>query len=141
MSPLSGRVVLVALDDGELRKRTVHVLARAGAIVRPAASASDALGIVQVDHVDAVVCDETCSEGEPRHWIEAMRTLADPQKRRVAVLAIGRADGRAAAPGRGRTFDDRMAPPIHTRELITRVVQMVTPVATRRLPTIDGGAT
>lgn len=127
-SPLVGLRVLVVGDEPR-RLPLVHALAKAGATVRSAEEGRAALGVVLVERVDAIVCEDG---GGDRHWIETVRSSSDRLESSVPALAIGG----APAPGAGRTFDDRVAEGAGPRDVVHRLSALLAPAVTRRLPRI-----
>ncbi|HET9595299.1 MAG TPA: response regulator [Anaeromyxobacteraceae bacterium] len=86
---------IAVVGSGPRAREVAERLRADGHDVAPAASTDDAVGLAEVDRVDAVVLDATCSLHE---GIEAARRMrAERSCRSLPLIVVGRDDDRTAA--------------------------------------------
>ncbi|HKC24595.1 MAG TPA: hybrid sensor histidine kinase/response regulator, partial [Thermoanaerobaculia bacterium] len=119
---LEGLVVLVVDDEADARDMLSNVLALAGAHVREAASARDALTLMEKEAPDVLLSDIEMPERDGYTLIEEVRILSPERGGRVpaaAITAYASAEDRSRALASG--FDAHVAKPVEPAELV-RVV-------------------
>jgi signal transduction histidine kinase/ActR/RegA family two-component response regulator len=122
---LTGTRILVVDDDRDTRELLVSVFEAAGAVVRPAASAAEAVTIALDDPPDALVSDIAMPDQDGyalmRQLMGALGTRAP--RVRLAVSAFGGAADRERSVEAG--FQRHVAKPIDPVVLVTMLEQML----------------
>jgi PAS domain S-box-containing protein len=139
-SDLSGVRVLTVDDDADARSLVAELLQAAGARVRTAQSAEDALRQIAEEVPDVLVADLGMPKVDGFQLIERIRRDPDPRVRRMpaaALTAYARSDDRVKALRAG--FQIHLAKPIDPAELVTTVAALAKhypPDAPPRLDTL-----
>jgi PAS domain S-box-containing protein len=123
---LTGVRVLAVDDDREAVGLLKEILETVGAEVRVAFSATEAVEVLQREHVDVMVADIGMPDVDGFELIRRIRQLEDPVKRRVpatALTAFARSIDRAKALHAG--FELHLAKPIDPSELVAAVRSLV----------------
>jgi signal transduction histidine kinase len=126
--PLSGVGVLVVDDENDARDWLVRVLADAGAQVRAARSAAEALDAFDQAPPDVLLSDIGMPEVDGYALIRRIRALPDGQGGRtpaVALTAFARADDRQRALNAG--YQLHIGKPVDEDELIAAVASALQP--------------
>ena len=124
--PLGGAHILVVDDDQDTLDLLAIALARAGATVETALSASAAFARLQEIDPDALVCDLAMPDEDGCAFIERVRRLDAPGHRNVPAMALTahtRAEDRARALGAG--FDAFVAKPVEPDEVIRALSRLL----------------
>jgi PAS domain S-box-containing protein len=124
--PLRDVRVLVVDDDRDSVEMASTILMRAGAEVRSAASAAEALPLVRGWHPDALVCDIEMPGGDGYGFIRSVRALGPAEGGKVpavAVTAYGRTEDRIKTLSAG--FNMHLPKPVDPVELTTVVATLV----------------
>jgi PAS domain S-box-containing protein len=118
---LRGVKVLVVDDEADARAMVQRVLATAGADVRIAASAAEALQIIETHPLDVLVSDVGLPGGDGYELIRKVRMLGKEagRIRAVALTAFARMEDRTNALLNG--YQMHLAKPVDARELIVTV--------------------
>ncbi len=122
---LAGVSVLVVDDDSDSRELLEFILERAGAEVRTAKSAADALAAFSQYETHLVLSDIGMPQGDGYSLIRDIRTHASAKKRRIPVIALtafARSEDRTRALVEG--FNLHMAKPVEPAELIETVARL-----------------
>lgn len=120
------RVRALAVDDDrESRELVAAILQSAGAHVRTARSASEALRVLQEGGIDLLVSDIGMPEEDGYALIRQVRTAEGPERRlpAVALTAHARIEDRLAALMAG--FDVHVPKPVEPAELVTVIAALV----------------
>ncbi|MEP7340027.1 MAG: PAS domain S-box protein [Acidobacteriota bacterium] len=123
---LEGIRVLVVDDEADTRMLLTKVLERCSAEVRVAASAQEALMIVNGWHPSIIVSDIGMPEEDGYSFIKKIRTLKNAEVRRVpavALTAYARTQDRLRALASG--YQMHVAKPIDPMELVIVVASLV----------------
>ncbi|MGH9407102.1 MAG: response regulator [Terriglobia bacterium] len=124
--PLSNAKVLVVDDDADAREVVATVLERGGAQVMVAASAADALLIIERELPDVLVADIEMPDQDGYDLIRKVRRLASDRGGRTPAVAL---TAYAGASDRVRLLDagfERHVPkPIQPPELVSVVGSMI----------------
>jgi CheY-like chemotaxis protein len=123
---LVGVHVLVVDDDDDARDLLVTVLRYAGALVTSAASAWEALGVLQRVTPDVLLTD-IAMPGEDGYWlIRELRKLPPAQGGRIPAVALT-AHGQSHGPDRtlGAGFELHLRKPIDPWELTRAIASVV----------------
>jgi CheY-like chemotaxis protein len=123
---LTGRHVLLVDDERDTRELVVEVLAGAGATVTPAASASDARGLLENSRFDLLVSD-IAMPGEDGY--DLVRWLREHGTHRrlpaLALSAYARSEDRQRALRAG--FDGYLSKPVAPVELLAAAAAVLAP--------------
>ncbi|HSY22031.1 MAG TPA: ATP-binding protein [Polyangiaceae bacterium] len=125
---LTGIHVLVVDDDPDARELVSLVLEMSGVEVRTAATAAEALALLEASTPDVVISDIGLPDQDGYTLIRSIRTLAVEDKKNVPVIALtafGQNDDRTRALVAG--FNQHMAKPIAPTALIKAVAELVGP--------------
>jgi len=125
MNRLDNINLLVVDDDGQARELFAAILENAGARVRAAASAEDALALLATEWPDILVSDIEMPNQDGYALLRRARDM-NPDRRRllaIAVTAHARHDDRARALDNG--FAWHLAKPVEPAELIRIVAMLV----------------
>ncbi|HEY9763290.1 MAG TPA: ATP-binding protein [Trichocoleus sp.] len=122
---LAGLHILVVDDEMDIRDVVAFVLEQAGARVRMAASATEALSLLKQDLPDVLVCDIGMPEQDGYSLIRQVRNLATPQGEKIAAIALTAYAGvlneqKALAAG----FQRHIAKPVAPDALIQAVAEV-----------------
>jgi len=126
--PLAGLNVLVVDDENDARDWLVRVLADAGADVRAARSAAEALDAFDSEPPDVLLSDIGMPEVDGYALIRRIRALPDGHGGRtpaVALTAFARADDRLRALNAG--YQLHIGKPVDEDELIAAVASALHP--------------
>jgi CheY-like chemotaxis protein len=128
--PLAGVSVLYVEDDDDVREVMAMVLERFGAIVRPVATATEALALFLGDP-PAVVLADIAMPGHDGFWLlREVRARRDaPAVPFIAFTALARERDRAQVLTAG--FVEYLAKPAEPEVLVDAIVRVL---ATPRLP-------
>ena len=129
MTRLDNLRLLVVDDDAHARELCVSILENAGARVRTAASAEDALALLATEWPDVLVSDIEMPNQDGYSLLERARELAGAEGHlhAVAVTAHARPDDQARALASG--FSCHVAKPFEPAELVN-VIALVSSQAT-----------
>jgi CheY-like chemotaxis protein len=133
---LAGLSVLVVDDEEDARDLLRIVLESCDAKVTTAAGVSEALGILNSDHVDIIVSDIGMPEQDGYSLIQAIRSspvAATARLPAVALTAFARGEDRSRALLAG--FNVHMSKPVEPAELLTALADLAT-----HAPPTRGGA-
>jgi signal transduction histidine kinase len=122
---LGGVKVMVVDDDPDARDIVTALLTRAGAAVTTAASAAEALALLQSNVPDMVLSDIGMPGQDGYSFIRAMRSLPSAQGGKVpavALTAYARPDDRFRALSSG--FQMHLAKPVEVGELLRVVASL-----------------
>ena len=122
---LDGLLVLVVDDETDTRQLLVQALTFHGATIETAASAAEALHVIEAKNPDVVVSDIGMPHEDGYSLIRRIRALPDPQHRNVpaiALTAFTRAQDRMRALSSG--FQSHVAKPIEPDELATVIASL-----------------
>ena len=123
---LGGVRVLVVDDQPDARELLGMVLARAGAEVSTAASAAEALELLQTGEVDVLVSDIGMPSADGYALIGRLREMTEARARRppaVALTAYASEEDRRRALAAG--FDAHLPKPVEPAELISVIAGLV----------------
>jgi signal transduction histidine kinase len=123
---LSGLRVLVVDDDADSRETVSVILEAAGAATMHACSASSGLARVKEDRIDVIVSDIAMPGKDGLAFIQDVRQLADPARRRVpavALTAFARDEDRRRILAAG--FQTHVAKPVTAAQLVRSVAALV----------------
>lgn len=123
---LAGLYILVVDDETDIRDVVVFILEQAGAKVRMAASASEALALLEQALPDVLVCDIGMPEQDGYSLIRQIRSLAPPQGGKISAIALTAYAGpsneqKALAAG----FERHLSKPVTPEALIQAVSEVV----------------
>jgi signal transduction histidine kinase/ActR/RegA family two-component response regulator len=118
---LAGLRVLVVDDDDDARELVATVLARSGAEVVTAASASEALHRLDERRPDVLVSDIAMPRVTGLDLMEQVRRRPGPPLPAIALSAYGRVEDRERALRAG--FDLHLVKPVETRALLAAVTK------------------
>jgi PAS domain S-box-containing protein len=122
---LEGLRVVAVDDDADAVNLVAELLEAAGALVRTAASAADALRLVETDPPQVLVTDLGMPLVDGFQLIDRIRTHHNPLVRRVpaaALTAYARSEDRVKALRAG--FQIHLAKPIDPTELVTTIAAL-----------------
>jgi CheY-like chemotaxis protein len=120
---LAGVTVVVVDDDPASLDYFAMALRTAGAVVRTAATAADALRLVQDERPDVVLSD-IAMPGRDGYWLVGeIRRLAEPERPVpvIATTAYGRAHPRDRALAGG--FVEHLSKPVDPDRLVATIAQ------------------
>ncbi|MET0625482.1 MAG: ATP-binding protein [Pyrinomonadaceae bacterium] len=123
---LDGVRVLVVDDQPDARELLAVVLGRAGAEVSTAASASEALELIQLEEVDVLVSDIGMPAVDGYALISRVRDMPASGARRtpsIALTAYASEDDRRRALAAG--FDAHISKPVEPTELVSVIAGLV----------------
>jgi CheY-like chemotaxis protein len=124
-----GRVrVLVVDDQPDARELLTLVLGRAGAEVSTAASAAEALELLEHEELDVLVSDVGMPAVDGYELICRVRDMAARRARRtpsVALTAYASEDDRQRALAAG--FDAHISKPVEPAELVSVIAGLISP--------------
>jgi PAS domain S-box-containing protein len=126
LQSLGGVHVLAVDDEADSRGLLRVVLEAAGATVTTAASAAEALGLLETAAPDALVADIGMPEMDGFELIKHVRTLRNPVAAQVpaaALTAFARSEDRTKALQSG--FEMHLAKPVDPGELVASVATLV----------------
>ena len=126
LQSLVGVHVLAVDDEADSRGLLRVVLESAGATVTTAASAAEALGLLETTPPDALVADIGMPEMDGFELIKHVRTLPNPAAAQVpaaALTAFARSEDRTKALQVG--FEMHLAKPVDPGELVASVATLV----------------
>jgi PAS domain S-box-containing protein len=126
LQSLGGVHVLAVDDEADSRGLLRVVLEAAGATVTTAASAAEALGLLETTAPDALIADIGMPEMDGFELIKHVRTLANPAAAQVpaaALTAFARSEDRTKALQSG--FEMHLAKPVDPGELVASVATLV----------------
>jgi CheY-like chemotaxis protein len=129
---LDGVSVLAVDDERDAQALLAEVLEAAGARVRTAASAQQALVALDVEIPHVLVADLGMPEVDGFRLIERVRSHPNPRVRALpaaALTAYARSDDRMSALRAG--FQLHLAKPIDPAELVTTIAALATRYPTR----------
>ncbi|MFL6333549.1 MAG: ATP-binding protein [Pyrinomonadaceae bacterium] len=132
---LGGLRILVVDDQPDARELLAIVLGRAGARVSTAASAAEALELLQLEEVDVLVSDIGMPAADGYALIGRVRDLSAERARRtpsVALTAYASEDDRRRALAAG--FDAHVPKPVEPSELVS----VIAGLKTRRPEAVEG---
>ena len=122
---LAGVRILVVDDEQDARELIGNVLQDAGADVDVAASAADALGLLQAGRYDVLVSDIGMPVEDGYSLLRRLRAIGSAQGRRTPALAL---TAYASPQDRHRAldagFDLHLAKPVETGELVAAVARL-----------------
>ncbi|MBD1863418.1 MULTISPECIES: ATP-binding protein [Trichocoleus] len=129
---LEGIRVLVVDDEADMRTLASTVLKQAGAEVKLAASASEALAVLRQSGADVLVSDIGMSEMDGYRLIRQVRTIDQDLEEPIPAIALTAyaADSdqkQALSAG----FQKHLAKPVEPDELIQAIATLVKPKASR----------
>ena len=136
---LDGVSVLAVDDERDAQALLAEVLEAAGARVRTAASAQQALVALDVEIPHVLVADLGMPEVDGFRLIERVRSHPNPRVRALpaaALTAYARSDDRMSALRAG--FQLHLAKPIDPAELVTTIAALATRYPTREPSTAKG---
>jgi len=122
---LHGLRVLVVDDDADSRETVAEILEAAGAETAHAHSAANGLEQLMADAVDVIVSDITMPERDGIAFIQDVRRLVDPKRRRtpaVALTALARDDDRRRILSAG--FQQHVPKPVTAAQLVRSVASL-----------------
>ncbi len=122
---LDGLLILVVDDEKDTRQLLVQALTFHGATVETAASASEALQVLEAKNPDVLVSDIGMPDEDGYTLIRKVRALADPQRRNVpavALTAFTRAQDRMRALSAG--YQNHVSKPVDLDELATVIASL-----------------
>jgi CheY-like chemotaxis protein len=121
---LQGVRVLVVDDEADARAMVQRVLAAAGAAVSTAASAAEALQVIQTRPLDVLVSDVGLPGEDGYELIRKVRMLGEGagRLRAVALTAFARLEDRTKAMLSG--YQMHLPKPVDARELIVTVATL-----------------
>ena len=126
---LAGLTVLVVDDDAESRELVTVFLEEAGAAVFAAASAADAIGLIEREPVDVLVADIAMPGEDGYALLQKVRALEVVSKSRLPAAALTSFTGeshRVRAQQAG--FQVHLAKPIESRALVDAVARLASRV-------------
>lgn len=130
LSPLSGLKVLVVDDETEIRELTLVILKEAGAEVTVAASAAEALAVLNRYQFDALVSDIGMPDIDGYTLIRQVRQKPPEQGGKMPAIALtayaGEIDQQQALLA---GFQQHLAKPIAPAELVAAIVNLVQTIA------------
>jgi CheY-like chemotaxis protein len=124
-SSLRGVSVLAVDDETDALALVCEVLEAAGAEVRTASSAEDALTAIAARVPDVVVCDLGMPHVDGFQFMERLRSDRDPRIQNVPVAALtayARSEDRTRVLAAG--FQIHLAKPIDPSELVTTIASL-----------------
>ena len=122
---LAGVAALVVDDEADSRELLEFILERAGAHVRTATSAADALTTFNQFETHVVISDIGMPQGDGYSLVRDIRTHPSESKRSIPVVALtafARSEDRTRALVEG--FNVHMAKPVEPSELIETVARL-----------------
>jgi signal transduction histidine kinase/ActR/RegA family two-component response regulator len=125
---LGGVRVLVVDDQPDARELLAMVLDRAGASVSTAASAAEALELLEREELDVLVSDIGMPAADGYALIGRVRDMAEGRARRtpsVALTAYASEEDRRRALAAG--FDAHIPKPVEPAELVSVIARLVAP--------------
>ncbi|MGC4095172.1 MAG: ATP-binding protein [Polyangiaceae bacterium] len=126
---LAGARVLVVEDEDDSRDLLVHIVQSAGATVRAAQSAAEALALCAAEPFDALISDIGLPEMDGLELVRALRSSSDAALRKlpaVALTAYTRAYDRTSALRAG--FQAHVPKPADPDELVVVVASLLSRV-------------
>jgi len=120
--------VLVVDDDPDARNLLTVLLEAAGATVYAAGSANQGMEQLLAKSIDVLVCDIGMPEMDGFTLMRRIRTLDDPQKSKVAAIALtayARLEDRMEAIRSG--FQNHLPKPVEASELLAVVRSLASP--------------
>jgi len=122
---LTGLTILVVEDDVDARELVEFWLHACGATVHAADSAGAALALLGAHTPDVMVSDIAMPDHDGYELVRIVRSLRDPEKRRVPAIAVTAHTGehdKARAFEAG--FDAHLAKPVHPDVLAQAVSRL-----------------
>ncbi len=120
---LEGVRVLVVEDEADFRELATRVLAEAGAEVSTAASAAEALALIEDGAPDVLVSDLGLPGSDGFALLESVRALRSPRGEPAAIALTAFADGETRARALAAGFRVYATKPISPRELVALVAR------------------
>jgi PAS domain S-box-containing protein len=132
LAHLSGLRVLIVDDEPDIRVLVAFILEQAGATVSVAASASEALSLIEQSLPDVLICDIGMPNIDGYMLLRQLRTLPPEQGGQIPAIALTAYAGeydqkQAMAAG----FQQHLSKPIEPEELVRAISTLVESSQTR----------
>jgi PAS domain S-box-containing protein len=128
VSTLKGLRLLVVDDEPDVRELLALVLQHEGAVVATAASAQEALGVLQTNSIDILISDIAMPEENGyvllENWREIERRQQRPPLPAIALTAYAREEDRKHASEAG--FEIHLPKPVDAEKLISAILAVAT---------------
>jgi len=118
---LTGKRVLIVDDEADARELVSKLFELAGAQIKKAGSAKEAMNIIKAEVPDVMVCDIGMPGEDGYSLIKRVRAL-HPNLPAVALTAYARAEDRTRAIRAG--FDNHLSKPVDSGELLAVVARL-----------------